>query len=251
MPVIRQYAAQLSAPGPTQGPQVTGQQLGADVGAAVAGFGQVLTGTAGVMAKRIEQEETSEITAKTTSKYAELQVGLQQIIRKGGSKEEFDQYEEYAGEELTKIGEEASTPAAKQYLAEASAQIKGQLYKTSYAGQADLAGQKAVNNYTTSLNKLSAATLADPSAMPLNRQLHNQSIDALVSTNQMPYAQGEELKLQGDSAIVKSGLRSWADLNPDFAKQKLDSGEFDAAIGAEGTIRGKVKWAGLKDWNYF
>lgn len=237
MPVIKEYRQNVNAPGPIQRSQVTAEQMGAGIGVATQRLGEAITGLGKSMFKRAEQEETSELTAKTTEKYAQLQVGLTELVKKGGTKEQFEEYEKYASDELDKLGDEYSTPAARQYHAESTASIKAQLYKTSYQAQADLAGAKAVDNYSKVVNSLSSASMSDPSSMALQMELNAKTLDQLVQTGQLPETERIELKRKSDSLIAASTLRGWAKLNPDYAKKKLDSGEFDQLLGAEGKLQ--------------
>lgn len=240
MPVIKEYGdAKVGTPGAIKQPQYTADQLGAAEGAALVQAGQAVQGAARTVAKRIDQENTSEITTKVTEANANLAVDLQNVIRtaKPGDKKAFEDYNKRVEETLAKIGEEASTEGARSFYAEASTRIKGQLYKTSMDGQAELAGLAAVNHYESTLNNLSAATMAAPDSVQLQRDLHKQAVENLVLNEQLPRSKAEELLQRGDTALVTANIRGWAELNPTYAKQKLKSGEFDKELGAEGKLR--------------
>jgi len=235
MPVIREYRSQVRAPGPGENFRVSPDQLGAQEGRALEGLGNVVQGVAQTVAKRIEQENTGDITAKVTKANADLAIDLQQTIRTAepGDNEAFDNYNKRVEDTLGKIGEDASTPAARQFHLEASERIKGQLFKTSAQGQADLAGVKAVNDYTSTINSLSSALIADPSSLELQKSLHSSAIDNLVNSGQLPKSDALKLKTDGEKSLAKSTIRGWAELNPDYAKEKLKSGEFDKDLGAD------------------
>jgi hypothetical protein len=236
MPVIREYNQQISAPGPIQRTQYTAEMFGAAEGRAMVAAGEAVSDVAGAVAKRLDQENTSDITAKVTKANADLAIDLQDTIRKAepGDKKAFEEYEKRVDETLGKIGDEATTVSARGFYTEASARIKGQLYKTSADGQAELAGIKAVNDYSGSLNNLSAAAAADPSSILLQRELHKQAIQNLVNTGSLPAHKALELQREGDASIVKSSVRGWAELDPEYARKKLKSGEYDEQLGAEG-----------------
>lgn len=247
MPEIKQYRQQTSAPGPNKMPAYTADQFGAQQGEATANLGKAVMGAADVVAKRLDQENTSDVTARLTKAHAELAVDLQNTIRTAqpGDKKAFEDYNKRVDDTVGKIGDDASTQSARAFYSEASARIKGQLYKTASEGQAELAGVKAVTDYTSTLNNLSAATLADPSSIALQREMHTQAINNLVATGQLPTEKATQLQAQGDTAIVKASIRGWAQLNPDYAKGKLKSGEFDNQLGAEGKVQllGEVEQA--------
>lgn len=239
MPVIREYQRQTSAPGPINQPGYTADQFGAQQGRALESLGAATMGAADVVAKRLDQENTSDVTQKLTKANADLAMDLQNTIRTAepGDKKVFEEYNKRVEDTLGKIGEEASTISARNFYGEASARIKGQLSQTAASGQAELAGIKAVTDYTDTLNNLSSATLADPSSVGLQRELHKQAINNLVATGQLPRHKAIELEKNGDTAIAKSSIRGWTQLDPEYAKKKLKSGEFDNELGAEGKIQ--------------
>lgn len=199
-------------------------------------LGEAVQNTGELMAKRLDQENTSDVTAKMAKANADLAVDLQQTIRTAqpGDKQVFEDYQKRVDETLGKIGDEASTISARQFYGEASARIKGQLTKTAMDGQAELAGIKAVNDYSITVNSLSSAAMADPSSISLQRDLHKKAIENLVNTGQLPRDKALQLEQQGDLAIAKSTVRGWIELDPDYAKKKLKSGEFDSVLGADG-----------------
>lgn len=239
MPVIREYQQKTDVPGPINRPAYSADQFGAQQGRALEAAGGAVMGAADVMAKRLDQENTSDVTQKLTKANADLAIDLQETIRKAepGDKTAFEEYNKRVEETIGKIGEDASTVSARAFFGEASVRIKGQLSKTAYDGQAELSGIKAVSDYTNTVNNLSAATMADPSSVGLQRELHKQAIENLVATGQLPRAKALELERQGDTSLAKASVRGWIGLNPDYAKQKLKSGEFDAQLGAEGKLQ--------------
>lgn len=236
MPVIREYQSQTRTIGANQGPAYSADQFGAAQGRALAGAGEAVQGVADVVAKRIDQQNTSDVTAKITKANADLAVDLQNVIRTAqpGDTAPFEEYNKRVEETIGKIGEEANTIGARTFFTEASARIKGQLSKTAQEGQSELAGIKAVTDYTQTQNSLSAATMADPTSIGLQRELHKQSIENLVANGSLPREKAIQLQMQGDTALSKAAMRGWIDLNPDYAKQKLKSGEFDSTLGADG-----------------
>lgn len=236
MGVIREYQSQTRAPGALQGPAYSGQQFGAAQGEQLANLGEAVSGAADVVAKRIDQQTTSDVTAKITKANADLAIDLQNTIRTAqpGDTKAFEDYQKRVDETIDKIGEEAGTISSRAFFQEASAKIKGQLAKTAADGQAELAGIKAVQDYTVTQNSLSAATMADPSSLGLQRELHMKNIENLVASGQLPREKALQLQTQGDQQLSKAAMRGWIELNPDYAKQKLKSGEFDATLGADG-----------------
>ncbi len=239
MPVIREYKQQTSAPGPVQQMPYNAAQFGGATGEALQHAGNAVQGVAEVVAKRLDQENTRDITAKVTKAHADLAIDLQNTIRTAdpGDKQAFADYNKRVDDTLSKVGEDANTEGARAFFGEASARIKGQLAETSAHGQAELAGEKAVNDYTSTLNNISSAAAADPSSQSLQFEMHSKAIDNLVANGQLPTAEAMKLKSRGEKEIAKATIQGWANLNPDYAKKKLASGEFDSQLGAEGKIQ--------------
>jgi hypothetical protein len=237
MPQIREYGdARVSLPGAIRTPQYTPEQFGAAEGRALESLGGAISQTADLVAKRIDQENTSEVTAELARKQADLSLKLQETLRTAnpGDKEVFENFNKSVDEEMAKVGEKASTLTARNFYRDASEKIKTQLYMTSEQGQAELSGAKAVQDYQTTLNSLSAAAAADPTAIGLQRELHAAAIENLVRTGSLPREKALKLQREGDQSIVKSSIRGWIELNPSYAKQKLKSKEYDSELGAEG-----------------
>lgn len=236
MPVIREYNQQTRSIGPNKGPAYSADQFGAQEGRAVEMMGQAVSNTGELVAKRLDQANTSDVTAKLTKANADLAMDLQQTIRTAepGDGKAFEEYQKRVDDTLGKIGEEASTVSARGFYQEASVRIKSQLQKTAVDGQAELAGIKAVNDYGSTINNLSSVVMADPSSVALQREIHKQAINNLVMTGQLPRDKALQLEQQGEVAISKATIRGWTQLNPAYAKEKLKSGEFDSTLGADG-----------------
>lgn len=236
MPVIREYRQQTSAPGPISQKEHTAGMYGAAEGEALTRAGQAVSNVGETIAKRLDQQNTSDVTAKLTKANADLSIKLQKTIRETtpGDTKPFELYQQHVDDVLGKIGEEANTASAREFYAEASVRIKGQLQQTSAAGQAELAGVKAVTDYTDTLNSLTATAMADPSSVNLQRDLNRAAIANLVKTGGLPAHKAMELEKAGDSAIAKGTMRGWIEKNPTYAREKLKSGEFDNELGAEG-----------------
>ncbi|MCA9339373.1 MAG: hypothetical protein KDA17_00505 [Candidatus Saccharibacteria bacterium] len=239
MPVIRSYSSQVRAPGPSNDTRATAEQNGAPVGRAIESLGKAVQDVGMIVAKRKDQENTSDVTAKMSEANAELAVDLQNTIRTAepGDKKAFEDFDKRAEERLGKVGELAETENARSFFNEASARIKGQLAQTSAHGQAELAGIKAINDYSSTLNSLSAASTADPSSMQLQRDMHAAAISNLVASGQLPRSKAIQLQQDGEKKLAVATVRGWAKINPGYAKEKLKSGEFDKELGSEGKLQ--------------
>lgn len=236
MPVIREYGdAKVNTPGPIQRREISPDQLGAAEGRGIAQLGEAVQSVGDVVAKRLDQENTSDVTAKLTKANADLAIKLQQTIRTAdpGDKKVFEDYNKEVDDTLGKIGQEASTVSAREFYTKTSAHIKGQLSKTAADGQADLAGAKAVSDYTSTLSSISNTVMADPTSIELQKAIHAQAIENLVKTGQLPREQALKLQTHGDQEIAQATIRGWTQLDPDYAKKKLTGGEFDASLSSD------------------
>lgn len=235
MPVIRQYTRQVSAPGDQGFEKVTGAELGGATSRALGQFGSTVSGIARRVEKRQEQQELSDTTTKMAQANNALASDLQNVVKTTtpGDAKPFDEYNERMQESLSNIGNDISSTAAKNYHALNSERIKGHLLRSSVQHQSESAGIKAVTDYTNSINAYSSTVLAEPSSLGLQKQLHSDGINQLILSGQIPTSKGHELKAQGDRRISKNAVRGWIRLNPDFAKEKLKSGEFDEDLGGD------------------
>lgn len=239
MGVIREYQQQTRSIGAVDGPAYSADMFGAQEGRAAEKLGTAVQGVAETVGKRLDQENTSDITQKVTKAQADLAIKLRDTIRTAepGDKKVFEAYNQEVEDTLGKIGEEANTVSARAFYGEASTRIKGQLAQTAADGQADLAGVKAVTDYTQTQNNLTATTLANPNTVDLQRQIHKQAIENLVATGQLPREKAIQLERQGEEALAVAAVRGWADLNPEHARKKLKSGEFNDRLGADGVAK--------------
>lgn len=230
MPVIREYGdAKVRAPGPISQREWSPDDLGAAEGRALTQLGQAVKDTGEVVAKRIDEENTSDTTQKMTEANANLSAKLQKILRTAtpGDKAPFDEFDREVDDTLGKIGEGASSIGARRFYQDSSARIKAQLFQTSTSGQADLAGAKAVQDYTKTSNNLTAATLADPKAYMNNMGMHAAAIEQLVQSGNLPRDKAIALQTKGEAEIAQGAIRGWANLDADYAEKKLKSGEYD------------------------
>jgi len=239
MPLIRSYTRQISAPGDQGFEKISGAELGGATSRALGQFGSAVSGIAKRIEKRQEQQELSDTTTKMAQANNALASDLQNVVKTTtpGDRKPFEAYNKRVDESLANIGNDLSSRNAKNYHALNSERIKGHLVRSSVQHQSESAGIKAVTDYTNSINAYSSTVLSDPSSLDLQKQLHREGVDQLILSGQIPTSKGHELKAQGDRRISKNAVRGWIRLNPDFAKEKLKSGEFDEDLGGEAKIQ--------------
>ena len=229
MPVIREYQRQTQAAGPVQGPRVTPDQLGAGAGRALQNLGRAANASVTGVEKALDQKNASEVSVNLSRANADLARDLEQLVRTAepGDAKAFEDYNKRVDDTLTEVGENATSPTARRMFAESSAKIKGHMHNASAGSQADLAGVKAVTDYSTILNNLSSAALSSPSSLDLQIDQHSKDMDRLVTTGQLPKTKALELKARGQKEIAVSSVLGWIRLNPDYARRKLDGKDLD------------------------
>lgn len=236
MPRIREYNRQYSdTPNYMQTRQVTPDDFGAREARAIGQLGQGMQQFGDALYKRAEQEELSDLNARLSEVQKENTLEYEQLVKsaKPGDKEIFKTYGEKANERIDKVGQDLSTRGGREYFKETSYKLKNQMEISSARVQADLDGEKAVLDYTTTVNNLSASLLLDPSNLENNLEMHSNAIDQLVNSQLLPASDGEKLKQSGSVDLVKAALRGWMKLDPEFAREKIKSGMFDNHLGGD------------------
>lgn len=236
MPIIREYNRQYGdTPGIVQTRQRTSDDFGGREARAIGQLGQGMQQFGDALYKRAEQEELSDLNAKLSEVQKENTLEYEQLIRKAvpGDKEIFKDYDQKARERIDKVGEGLSTRGGREYYKETSYKLKNQMELSAARVQADLDGEKAVLDYSNTLNNLSASLLSDPSNLENNLEMHSNSIDQLVNVGLLPAKDGAKLKQTGEVDLVKAYLRGWTKLDPEFAREKIKSGMFDKHLGGD------------------
>lgn len=228
MPRIQEYRTRVEAPGPVQGRRASADDFTAG---GLGGIGQAIAQTGDMMAKRQEQQEVSDLTAKMAETHAKWTVDFKDRVQKGTL--EPDKFMEDFDDDLGKLSENVSTFGGSQYLKRAAAQMRGHFTEATAAGASELAAKKAVADYTGSLNSLSSALVNDPSSFEFARQMHEEGINGLVANGGLPAEHADKLKIAGAQDLAKSAVRGWIDLNPEMAREQLRSGKWNGLIDGD------------------
>lgn len=245
MPTIKEYSQQVAAPGPISQRQRTADDFGAAESKALTQLGQSGMKVADALYKRETQKELSDLNAKLSQAQADNAIEFENLVRstEPGDKKVFEQFQKDAQDRLNKAGAEISTNGARDYFSRTSARIMSQLQTSSAATQADLDGEKAVLDYTSARDSLTAGVTIDPSTLENSRQLHADGLQNLVDSGLLPAREAAKLKASGEKDLVKSALRGWIKLDPNFAREKIKSGQYDSQLGGDLKLQllGEVK----------
>jgi len=239
MPKINEYQQQTQVRNPIDQPRVSGEALSTGRGLAALGqgIGNAVDGTIDYFEKKQqkeEQDEKSNLNVKFSEAQASFTKDWQEQVRTGDgtdpdmAKNFIDRYDEYMGE----IGASAKTPGGKKYFAENNAQLKGHLTKSVYAGQAELAGQKAKIDFGKALNFSTSALIDNPTGFEYARNQQDGYISGLVSSGRISELDGQQLKAEKDKQLAIAAVRGGSKLNPEYAKKELESGKWDQYLDA-------------------
>jgi hypothetical protein len=229
---IRVYEPQTQAAGPVREHRTTANDFGAQGGEALQHVGNSLTYAADVLERRAEQSEVSDLTAKFAEAHATFTNQWAETLKtaKPGDNTLHDKFLEQYNEYIGKVGENIQTRGGEEYYKKMSAQMRGHFSETAMAGQVELAGVKARQDYQSTINNFSSSLINDPSSFDFVKQAHQAGLDNLVQSHNLPSAVAAELKTKGEAELAKSAIRGWIKNNPEFAKEQLKSDKWDQYI---------------------
>lgn len=232
MPKIREYSQQSQVVGPVvQGVPIDGNYAGAGLqklGAATEGFGEAIE-------KRAAQSEVSDLNAKFAEAHANFTSSWRQTLATATpgdntiAEKFIGGYDDY----MSKLQDNVETRAGSIYFKETQAHLRAHFLETATAGQVELAGVKAKQDYVNSVDYLSSSLINDPSSFGTAMTLHERGLDNLVKSGGLPSAAAEQLKTQGKEALAKSAVRGWIQLDPEGTKKQLTDGKWDGLIDGE------------------
>jgi len=239
MPEIKEYAPRVGVPGVTDIRRATSEDFGGQVGEGISRLGEQGAGFADSLQRAQTQQEISDIGAEIATAQAELSVEYQKQLTEGTLT--VDEFSQQVRERTEAIGEDISTPEAKNYLNKASATVNGHFLGQAAVGQAQLAGAKTKSNFAKGLNASTTTLLNDPSSFNTTLKLQQDSISNLVAGGTLPAVKAEELRLETTNDLAKSAIQGWINLDPIAAKKQLQGGEWDRYLGTQDVTGAQVK----------
>jgi hypothetical protein len=229
VPRIDEVLPSVKPAGPTEQRRPTAEEFGGGTG--LERLGQGVTQFAESVYKREEQEETTNLHVEMSKAHADWTNHIQERVQK----EELDtqqvmtDYDEYMG----KLGENIQTRGAQNYFQTTSAELRSHFLERSMAAQTELAGIKAKESYTQSLNFQTSTLLNDPSSFEMAKLMHDQNIDQLVENGGLPAKAAERLKVAGQTKLAEGAIRGWIGLDPDNTEKELKEGKWDQFISGD------------------
>lgn len=175
--------------------------------------------------QRNAQNEVSELNAQFADARAEWTQRVSDDVQKGTiDTQKIDQ--DYA-DSVNKMNENISTHEGRQFFDRQSSRLRGFVLSSAARGQAQVAGQRAENDWRIALNGNGNALQTDPTGFKDTYDASLEAIDAQVQTGAMPAKIADKFKIETGTELAKSAIRGYANMNPDVAEKRLNSGEFD------------------------
>lgn len=234
MPRIEEYGlSRDGTPNVVQGRRAAAEDFGD--GRGLQQFGEGLSNIAGAINKRAAQSEISDTNAKLSQFQADTTTKWREALDSSepGDPTLVQEFNKHVDDELNKIGDGIQTRDAKMHFEGQSASLRAHFMESAAAGQAELAGVKAKQDYLKGLSNYSSALTNDPSSLKMTLQMHDDGLNALVESGMIPSRVAVQLQNQGRAELTKASIRGWIDLNPQDVKERLKSGEWNDLIDGD------------------
>jgi hypothetical protein len=207
------------------------------MGRALSNLGGQISEVGQAVYRRQAQSELSDMNAKFAEARAEWTQIIDEETRNGtiDTAKAQERYQDY----VNKMNQGFETAEGREYFERESARLGQYVTKASVRGQATVAGARAEGAWRHALSKNSSSLMGDPSEFAAVHQSTIESIDAQVAAGAIPASAAEKFKLQTSTELAKSAVRGWADLSPDIAQKKLETGEFDQYF--DGDVKAQMR----------
>lgn len=240
MPRIRPYESQVQSPGIIQGRNATGEDFGAGAYAGAAQLGQSVMGMGDFVKRQQEQTDVSDISAKLSELNAKKYIELQEGIRTAtpGDQTFSQKFLEKYDQDAASIESGLTTTAGRSFFKKANARLREDLTKSAWSGQAELAGIKAQQDFTSTKNNFSDSLLVDPTNFETKAVLLEEYANHLVQGEDgrpgfLSRASAMDMVAKGKTEMAAATIRGWADKNPEYAQQLLKSNRYDQYLKAD------------------
>lgn len=231
MPNIRidPYKRQVDAVGPMQQRRADPAAFAGDA-AAFSEIGKGLTTIGDVIEKRQSQEDAITIAKQSSelyNKYTKMidDMGNSGEITQNGALEKINADFE---NDFASLGENVSTMTGQKLLAEKQSTMQQHFFVSALKTSSASKGQQAKNSFQEVINTYSSGAFTSPDTFDFGKEQIAQSVDNMVSTGMISKDDGETLKQHGLNELASGAMRGWIDKNPQYAKEQLGSGRWDA-----------------------
>ena len=234
---ITGYESQVKAPGPIANSSTPTPPVSSFGGASGAGLGDAAQGlrrASDVLMQRAETSEISDLNAFFAKTQADFTQRWQETVQQAepGDNTIAEKFVEEYTKYVDKRRESLGTRAGQLYFEREAADMGSRFQQTAHAAQAQLAGEKARNDYVGVVTNLSSVLMKDPSAYAESMKRHDDSVNNLVALGLLPKNKAMELKQQYGPELTMSAIRGWAQIDPDMAAKKLKE-EFSGVLSSD------------------
>jgi len=237
MPQIRPYRSQISPGGLPGGRSASAADFGAEIGQATAQLGQTVGQVADKIIDTQNRADVSNVHTLLSAARSEWTVHLRERADAAelGDPNFATKFDSDISEYMAKAREGVKTAAGQRAFDEMSAQVRGELTERAGLFQAQSAGAKAKQDYTSALDAARNTLLSDPTQF---QQVLAQSLAALKDPAgqfaRLPAAARTELEVQTQQTIAVSYFQGLIQNGaPELAQRKLLGGEADALLDAD------------------
>ncbi len=230
MPRIKPIESQVRSAGPVQVQTARAEDFGGGLATGIQSLSKSLEKTVDLIGEQQARSEVSDLSAKMSQAQAEFAINWAETMKTAdpGDKELSTKFLKGYDDYMSKIGEGIGTEEGKNYFVRTNATMRSHFMQSAYTGQAQLAGIKAREDYTGSVNNFSNSVMADPSSFETVRNMHDTNLEDMVKNGGMTREMALKFKGESNQLIAKASVRGWANLNPEYAKQQLDQGRYDS-----------------------
>ena len=230
MPEIKEYQSQVEAQGPVGGTSPNLNQVTA-VGRGLSRLGESVEQGADIMNRADTQAEVSNISAGAAQATSDWTTTLKQ--RLANESLDVDQFKQEFSDYIGKMGENLETAGGKNYFQKVKNRLEARMTTSAVLVQAAIKGRQMVDNWQSTLDHGSIATMADPSQFDTTYNNTVDGINALISANPQLAGHEEKLRREAGETLTVAAVKGWADINPDTARKMLEGGAYDQFLNSE------------------
>lgn len=232
MPRIPVYESQAGIPGVRQQPRADASAFGGDLAGSLRGVGTAVQQIGQSVLQRAEEQDVSDARAKAAfarSTWTRQLYERSQEAEPGDPTFAFKLSEDMSAN-LEQIAEDLKTRAGRQTFQQLSAQMLGDITERAGIHQAQLAGQKAVNDFLMGLESGRNTLINDPTQFSaVLADGMNALSDARIPASEKQKLQ-ERVRQQLALSAVQGLIRN---AGGEVAREQLNAGKWDPFLDAD------------------
>ncbi len=225
MPQIKQYEQQIAPSGAQSMQRASAEDFGSGVAQATSGLGDAVTKIGNQVDERLAQDDVSKVDANVAAAQNRLGLKYQDDLQKGTLNH--DDFMEGVNDEMDAIGQTIKTRAGQLRFNQMQASTQLKFSQEAQHGQAQIAGDRAVDDVTQASNDRASFVYNNPARFQQLLADQNQSIDDKVALHGLPASEAPKLKRMLMDGLASNAVRGLAKQDPDEAARQLSDGNWD------------------------